>query len=765
MQKLKDKVKMISKKLTKELKGSKVYSTFDSRIQNDEILILLQYPDEDKISYSKVKDPKPGEFYIFSYPQFVNDINCDNYQWRNKGVKLVYTGENRLKKIYFGNLENPSFKKKVAYFENTNNRKYMCVYYEEGEKQEDYDHNQSKPERPADNATLYMTDIHELRRDEIIRILTQPEIEKVAKTQVKSPRGGDVLVFSTEHIPMTDYRCDSYTWHMNGVRDMPGAASPCKRIHYSISLGKGKMSNKFRKKEYYFVDESLRKFVLVHYVGDETIYVPHSHGNSKTSKKIYKRTCPSLIAKIKHMTEISKPADGTKRKLSEESNEYRKRLKTKDDLNKENPELLKVISAKKRLSSIDIYNLNLLAYNLNGFVRCLDLYPSLVCVLGLEDLLVEFNKLLEVKTEAPLLCMFESSTKLQNYYVTPIVFQHVAFEGSPVIPLAFLIHQDNEERLHCRFLQVMMDFISNMTKIMIPIVITTNKQKKEAVKKKLSFWPVLHSWKNLQDNFYIKMKEENIKDENDINKYSNDVLKLLQCESEKQFSEVENTVLQSWPESLKNYYNKDLGENIAEHSGRWVLEAYSCYCPNIGINIKTCSELHGLFKELQGYKVVPIDVTVIALYLLQTKLYNDLKYCAHNEGKYKFKPDFKDLVFPTEIKPDAKSSIDEVKHEDLVETAEEYSSYHLTLSENLSEYDADKELAIGNNATTGVMTETSLNPEVRNSRSRTKQLLIDSMKSKKEIIKSLVDSAKCETSRNLVEVLSEELKNDSDKNH
>lgn len=53
---------------------------------------------------------------------------------------------------------------------------------------------------------------------------------------------------------------------------------------------------KFKKVGYWLTNKPT--LVLVHYIGDETIYTPMAHGNSKHDGE-FKRTMPSVIDKVK----------------------------------------------------------------------------------------------------------------------------------------------------------------------------------------------------------------------------------------------------------------------------------------------------------------------------------------------------------------------------------------------------------------------------------------------------------------------------------
>jgi hypothetical protein len=149
----------------------------------------------------------------------------------------------------------------------------------------------------------YMSSIDELNKDVIVSILSNPDKSKVITLPPVKPKGGDIFVICSENVD--DWKCDQYMWMRDGLRKfqykdvefskinyksrLPGVEikSGCKRPNYS---------HKFKKLGHWLHSDP--HLVLVHYLGDETIYKPMAHGNSKHETE-FKRTMPSVIDKMK----------------------------------------------------------------------------------------------------------------------------------------------------------------------------------------------------------------------------------------------------------------------------------------------------------------------------------------------------------------------------------------------------------------------------------------------------------------------------------
>ena len=87
--------------------------------------------------------------------------------------------------------------------------------------------------------------------------------------------------------------------------------------------------------------------------------------------------------------------------------------------------------AESRLGRDDIYNLVLLANHLDGFVKHITVYPDLVAIFSLPEILQQFNQLLEVKSYEQIFLSYDTTFNLGDCYVSAVVFKNVLFKESP----------------------------------------------------------------------------------------------------------------------------------------------------------------------------------------------------------------------------------------------------------------------------------------------------------------------------------------------
>ena len=142
----------------------------------------------------------------------------------------------------------------------------------------------------------YMSSIDELNKDVIGSILNNPDESKVITLPPVKPKGGDIFVIRSEHVD--DWKCDQYMWMRDGLRKFQHKDVEVSKINYKLWLP-GVEINYGRKRPNYSLQfkklghwlHSDSHLVLVHYLGDETIYKPMTHENSKHDTEFKRTIC------------------------------------------------------------------------------------------------------------------------------------------------------------------------------------------------------------------------------------------------------------------------------------------------------------------------------------------------------------------------------------------------------------------------------------------------------------------------------------------
>ena len=75
-------------------------------------------------------------------------------------------------------------------------------------------------------------------------------------------------------------------------------------------------------------------------------------------------------------------------------------------------------------------------------------FPDVIVICGLKLMLVEVNRLLQLKSEAAQLLSYDTTFKLGDFYVSPLLFRNILFKTNPVMPAVVMIHERKLKNTH-----------------------------------------------------------------------------------------------------------------------------------------------------------------------------------------------------------------------------------------------------------------------------------------------------------------------------
>ena len=81
-----------------------------------------------------------------------------------------------------------------------------------------------------------------------------------------------------------------------------------------------------------------------------------------------------------------------------------------------------------------ITNLHAMAYEDEGFIHYIATYPDLVCIAGLEEMLMHLNSVQQVVPKVEQLLSYDTTFSMGDFYVSALLFKHSILEESPVVP-------------------------------------------------------------------------------------------------------------------------------------------------------------------------------------------------------------------------------------------------------------------------------------------------------------------------------------------
>jgi hypothetical protein len=143
---------------------------------------------------------------------------------------------------------------------------------------------------------------------EIRNILKTVDPNRTIKVPPFRPDPGSVLVYKFDsEIQKNDWCADGYVWRHMGVQRLPKNSPWFTKYYFQIVVGNATHSQEFKRIGYRLLEDPL--MVLVQYLGDNSVFKPYVHGNSKKSSREYIRTLPSTLKFLKMCPQNSKPKE------------------------------------------------------------------------------------------------------------------------------------------------------------------------------------------------------------------------------------------------------------------------------------------------------------------------------------------------------------------------------------------------------------------------------------------------------------------------
>ena len=294
-----------------------------------------------------------------------------------------------------------------------------------------------------------------------------------------------------------------------------------------------------------------------------------------------------------------------------------------------------------RISRDALYNMHELAYDIPGFIRKMTTYPDLVCICGLQEILEEANKVLQLKSPSQLLS-YDTTFKLGDFSVSPLLFKHMLFKEAPCIPAMFLIHERKYTETHIEVFRECIACIPTLKKAKCPIVTDREKAIVNAVKESFPVATLVHCWNHLLRDMRTWLHQHGAPT-TDIAVYQDDAFELFHQLSEGEYDKLLAMKRQAWDTAFEEYWMKNIHPDVPNHIGRWVLEDLQVYNPYSGVTNNQSEFLNRVFKDIQEWKEAPIDCTLLAIYQLQAFYSNEIKRGFSGMGEYHLCPEFQSL--------------------------------------------------------------------------------------------------------------------------
>ena len=152
---------------------------------------------------------------------------------------------------------------------------------------------------------------------------------------------------------------------------------------------------------------------------------------------------------------------------------------------------------------------------------------------------------------------------------------------------------------------------------------------------------------------WLRKNTQNVKV---ITDRAEDMRVLLNSPSYEEFLQNLEKLKAQWDEGFINYFNDYLLEIIRKRLGRWLLERYKLYHPQMGVIGARNLDLQIVVRHLQELKEVTLDILLPSLYHLQLYLSTHILKGFCGLGRYKLSPELHflrresdELILPSKL--------------------------------------------------------------------------------------------------------------------
>jgi hypothetical protein len=173
------------------------------------------------------------------------------------------------------------------------------------------------------------------------------------------------------------------------------------------------------------------------------------------------------------------------------------------------------------------------------------------------------------------------------------------------------------------------------------VIVTDNERAiRNAIKEVLDIEPLL-CWNHFKKSVERWVRSRNGKND-DVLLYTTQLKQILKSENKELGLELANGFRVDWDREFIEYYDNNIFPNL-DALGKWVLEPLGIYCPYSGVTTNACEGLKNLYKSLNGYKEVPIDVAALSYFKLSVYYANEIKRGFASCGLYSLKTEYSHL--------------------------------------------------------------------------------------------------------------------------
>jgi Ulp1 protease family, C-terminal catalytic domain/MULE transposase domain len=552
---------------------------------------------------------------------------------------------------------------------------------------------------------------------EVYEILTSVENETfvgtVREISPYKPKANEVFIVrcpNEQFFKTKTYKTDGYGFlHLRSSTN--SNKNTVTRSYYTYKMDKqSDYTSGFNLNVSYLVEpiNSERRAVLLHYMGDETIYTERPHLNAKCKTSNFTRRNPSVSIEIDRVfsenrglkpREVNNIVTQSTTKKVAGLIPGRQRMGTPRDT----VQCKNIIARKRREQKIlndEIFSLwEVSKTNLKDVIWTINIQPSVVIHCA-DPRMINLAKILltlQSKTNYRNLNQFfgyDTTFNIGDFYMSTLVMRNTLIQGDKVFPIFAMFHNKRRTVEHegfWRFIKSQIGpEIERLTDIM-PIIIDREQASINAINSTFPNLQKIYCFRHIVTDVSIWLK----KHQKDLDKDSreeveNDIKKIMKSITA---DEIETKVIkfsEKWPTGFLDYFNANLRNDIIEYGNQGIAQKYGAFKdPNLTFTNNISESYNSAFKRRFKPKNLLIDVAVFSFYYYQIEL---LHYYSEanklGDSEYQLKEEFKETInelIPNDI---MEGGMDYIPYDDIIASIKSSVPYTQSVVEKTEFYRA-----------------------------------------------------------------------------
>ena len=165
------------------------------------------------------------------------------------------------------------------------------------------------------------------------------------------------------------------------------------------------------------------------------------------------------------------------------------------------------------------------------------------------------------------------------FLTTPFIFRHILFEGSPLVPLAYMIHERRQQNAHSIFVKLLKEKCPAINRTKVPLILDREKAMTNAFQQGLPNLDILYCWNHLRRDVKLWLTKH-CASTTEIPFYMDGISYLLSCETIAVYETRKEQIKENWSQAMVEYYDNHLEKDITQHCARYIVEKYGLYDPH-----------------------------------------------------------------------------------------------------------------------------------------------------------------------------------------